>query len=403
MAVSSLLPAVEACLARTSATPRLARREVAALGLIAVLYLGALGRVLGPADFNPLVLARVSHDPPAERFWDQAPPFFNERLAYDGRFFYYLARDPLLRGGPPTYLDSPAYRYQRILLPALAHLLALGRPAAVGWGLVAANLLGVALGCRYALQLARHFRAPAWWLLGYALNPGLLIGTLFDLSEPLAVGLCTAACAFAVRRRPLVAALLLSAALLARETVALVAVVFLVHELLAGRSVRRALPYALPLLVAAAWQAALGARFGQTPLGAGAMHLGWPLAGVIQRVGDGLPLNDAALLASQLAVLALALVAGLALVGLRSRSVFGWQLAAQGGFLLTLSAKVWESDAFLSVARMAMLLYLFLLLATAEARAQRAGWNPGRSGVSGAAGMRAPVPPAPAEGGWTIP
>ncbi len=45
---------------------------------------------------------------------------------YDGQFFFYLAQDPLLSGKAAKasqlsspYIDNVAYRYQRILLPAL--------------------------------------------------------------------------------------------------------------------------------------------------------------------------------------------------------------------------------------------------------------------------------------------
>ncbi len=46
---------------------------------------------------------------------------------YDGQFAYYIARDP---ADSPDCLDVPAYRMQRILLPALGALFSLGQDAA---------------------------------------------------------------------------------------------------------------------------------------------------------------------------------------------------------------------------------------------------------------------------------
>lgn len=51
---------------------------------------------------------------------------------YDGQFYAQVALDPTLRDPAlATALDAPAYRARRILLPALAHALGLGRPAPI--------------------------------------------------------------------------------------------------------------------------------------------------------------------------------------------------------------------------------------------------------------------------------
>src|SRR5262249_35442497 len=141
---------------------------------------------------NPLVFANIGREGPGQRFWDQSPPLV-DGYGYDGQFFYYLARDPLLRGGAPTYLDAPGYRYQRILLPTRAALLALGRPAWVGWTLPLVNLLALALGAWAGLRIVDHFGVSRRWLLAFAFNPGYLLGISLDVAEPLALALCTGA------------------------------------------------------------------------------------------------------------------------------------------------------------------------------------------------------------------
>jgi hypothetical protein len=51
---------------------------------------------------------------------------------YDGQFYAQIALDPALRDADlTTAIDAPAYRARRILLPATAHALGFGRPAAV--------------------------------------------------------------------------------------------------------------------------------------------------------------------------------------------------------------------------------------------------------------------------------
>lgn len=89
---------------------------------------------------------------------------FEHSMGYDGQFYAQMALDPLLRDPDlPGAMDNPSYRFRRILMPALAHGLGLGRPS---WALQAYSLLnGI---CWFLL-------APVllWWF-----KPGDLDGTL---------------------------------------------------------------------------------------------------------------------------------------------------------------------------------------------------------------------------------
>src|SRR5215216_5478354 len=86
--------------------------------IVVLVYAAVLGTALAPAGFNPLVFARIGRDYRAEQFWDQSP-LVEEGAGYDGQFFYYIARDPLLRHADAASFDVLHYRYQRILLPVL--------------------------------------------------------------------------------------------------------------------------------------------------------------------------------------------------------------------------------------------------------------------------------------------
>src|SRR5512135_2549533 len=65
---------------------------------------------------------------------------------YDGQFAYQIALRPL-EAAP--YLDVPAYRYQRILNPLSARLLAFGRPELIPWALIAVNVAAIGLGTHF--------------------------------------------------------------------------------------------------------------------------------------------------------------------------------------------------------------------------------------------------------------
>jgi len=105
---------------------------------------------------------------------------------YDGQYCYYIALDPLHAA---SYLDVPAYRYTRILYPMLARLLALGQTQAIPFAMVGINLAAMVLGTlAVAAWLARKKRS-VWYSLIYGLYPGLMLGVLLDLTEPLCYAL----------------------------------------------------------------------------------------------------------------------------------------------------------------------------------------------------------------------
>ena len=75
-----------------------------------------------------------------------------ESFGYDGQFYAQLAMDPTLRDPDFTEaIDAPAYRSRRILLPAVAYALGMGRPPLI---LQVYSLLNVACWFVFAWQVA---------------------------------------------------------------------------------------------------------------------------------------------------------------------------------------------------------------------------------------------------------
>jgi hypothetical protein len=137
---------------------------------------------------------------------------------YDGQFVYFIALDPLRAR---YYIDVPAYRYQRILYPMLAHILALGRADLTAYALLLINICALAGGTlAIAVWLRRRGQSP-WYALLFGLSPGMAMGLELDLTEPLAFALLALAIYlldFGGRWRVPLAALTFALALLARET-----------------------------------------------------------------------------------------------------------------------------------------------------------------------------------------
>lgn len=96
-------------------------------------------------------------------------------LGYDGQMYHFIAHDPLMRRGAASAMDDPALRYRRILVPALAWALALGRDSAIHAAYLAVILGFVFLGVYWLARAMRiQGRHPAWGLM-FVLMPATLV------------------------------------------------------------------------------------------------------------------------------------------------------------------------------------------------------------------------------------
>jgi hypothetical protein len=142
---------------------------------------------------------------------------------YDGQFFYMHARDPLLDDEAVTSLEMlhGEYRAQRVAYPALAYALSLGGRSALPWALLAIGVGAVLAVTALTVSFARDVGHTGWWALAVGLTPGLLLPTLRDLSDPLALAAVLGGLIAWQRDRRVAAAALLTLAVLTRETMAL--------------------------------------------------------------------------------------------------------------------------------------------------------------------------------------
>src|SRR5215813_11138140 len=125
-------------------------------------------------EWNPLWFVWIG-----ER-WANLDP--QGRSGYDGQFIYFLARDGW---AALPHLDSPSYRLQRILYPALARLLSGANTTALPWVMVALNFAAIlAITLLITRWLVTH-GLSRWWGLTYPLFVGTLMSYARDLTEPI--------------------------------------------------------------------------------------------------------------------------------------------------------------------------------------------------------------------------
>jgi Gpi18-like mannosyltransferase len=177
---------------------------------------------------------------------------------------YYIALDPV---HARDYLDWPAYRYGRILEPALAGALAFGNPGLVPFTILLVSWLAIGLSTAVLAAWLKRKRLNPVLALIYAFYAGVVIAFRFDLTEALSFGLVIGAVYlfdFGGRQRVVWSAALFAMAALARETAVLFIIVFAIALLFRDRMEdwRRPLSSALAflsisLLPLAAWHAFL--------------------------------------------------------------------------------------------------------------------------------------------------
>ncbi len=142
------------------------------------------------AVYLALVLCRSGGDPRVlvqiGTRYSEGDPLGTE--GYDGQFVYYIARDPT-PSQVVQYLDVPAYRYQRILLPMVARFSAMGNPEWILWALPIVNFVAHIAGTWMLASLLIGWGVSPWYALIYGLWVGFGLALRLDLPEPLAYAL----------------------------------------------------------------------------------------------------------------------------------------------------------------------------------------------------------------------
>ncbi len=159
-------------------------------------------------DNDPMVFVQ------AGSLYDSSVP--GNTIGYDGQFYYFIAKDPLHAW---SAMDIPAYRYRRIIYPALGYLLSLGNDRLLPWVLIFINYLAL-VGTTFMLEKTLTRQGLSRW---YALPYGLFIGSLMslrlDLTEPLAFFFYQAGLLAWIDHRKKISGSLFALAILTKEIV----------------------------------------------------------------------------------------------------------------------------------------------------------------------------------------
>jgi len=205
---------------------------------------------------------------------------FENSSGYDGMVYHLIAHDPWMRKGSPAAIAGAPFRYQRILVPALAWLLAFGQDRWIHPAYFTVILGFVFLGVYWLSLISSQLGfAPAWGLL-FVFTPAAL--TSVDRMT-VDVALAAFAVGFALYVRtskqwPVL--LILTCAALTRETALPIVAAYTIF-LLTRKQFRNAAFAAATVIPAAAWFVYLSHR---EPSQLDRYLSTIPLAGFVERV-----------------------------------------------------------------------------------------------------------------------
>jgi hypothetical protein len=100
---------------------------------------------------------------------------FPNSRGYDGQIYHIMAHDPFMVRAFLRAIDSPQYRYRRILVPALAWAVALGQDRFVDHAFIAVIVFCIFLGVLWVAALARLCGRSTVWALGLFAVPAVVV------------------------------------------------------------------------------------------------------------------------------------------------------------------------------------------------------------------------------------
>jgi hypothetical protein len=229
---------------------------------------------------NWTALFCISRKMPVPEFLKSEQLYHFSHTGYDGMVYHLIAHDPWMRKGAAEVIASPSFRYQRILVPALAWLVAFGED---GW--IHPAYYGVILGFAFlgvywlSLFASRAGLSPAWGL-AFLLTPAT-ITSVDRMTVDIALAALTAGFAVYASESPDWRVLVvLACAALTRETGALLILGYAAY-LFTRENIRGGLLVASTVVPAGAWFLFLSHGEKSTLPGYG----GWfPMAGFVHRV-----------------------------------------------------------------------------------------------------------------------
>lgn len=203
-------------------------------------------------------------------------------MGYDGQFFYFICFDPFIKSNIYKYLDVPAYRYQRILYPLLAKIIALNNKTYFKYSLILVNIFSVIIGTYFIILLLKQYNLNLWFALCYGLISGFLICTFRDLCEPLATLFMTISIYCYLSKKPICYCASLAMMLLTKEIYLLLIPFFIFDSLFLNKRKNFLLGSILSFIPLVGWEYYIYSKLNIFAFTGGTKNFDIPFNGIIQ-------------------------------------------------------------------------------------------------------------------------
>jgi hypothetical protein len=292
------------------------------------------------------------------------PVSLNTASGHDGKYFFVLANDPWLISPQENaqLLDAPAFRAQRILYPMIASGFGLFPPLVIVWSLLFVNVIAMAVGVWATARVAIDIGASGWFGLLFALNPGVVLELAIDGGSIVGMTFAFWGLAEVFDQRLSRASVLFSAAVLARETMWLIAIGAAIY-IWRGSRAHAGILTVPPTVVAGLWALWVRIRLsGRNPMFLESFSL--PFSGLANAVGGWLELGGLHLLIGALVVMSAVIVV---VKTFTERSLVAFATVGFAALIPILDLVVLERFFDVSRALAPLVLSAVLLLASATA------------------------------------
>jgi len=285
---------------------------------------------------------------------------------YDGQFYYRFALDPFKLNGLVNGIsvDKPI-RWQRVGYSFIAWALSFGHAPLVPYMLVLVNIVSFAAIAATGAMIAKSYGRHPLFGLAFCAFAGTAVTLARDLTE-LVAAVAILASALALRRgHPVACGLLLSLAVITRETALLLAIALALADGIsrggawrkrrtatslctddeAARPTRHVLAWALPFICFASWQLLLFARYGVFALGSERTNGSLPGSAVVAAIARWVhsPTGPTTIFLLVSITLGFAVIACIA-VGRRAAPAAVIALLLATVLAVSLSTRVWNDD-----------------------------------------------------------
>ncbi|NES87007.1 MAG: hypothetical protein F6K10_39980 [Moorea sp. SIO2B7] len=209
---------------------------------------------------------------------------YKDELGYDGQQFLSIALDPFLQN-PDTIeaLDSPLYRYRRILYPLLSSILGFGNPQLIPYMMVSINCISIVLIVFVSSLYLRQDKGINWEPLLVLCLPGVWMVLSLSTSDLLSSLLLVLAIYFYRNNQEIYTAIAIASACLTRETMLLIWLGFLLTSIW-ERKWRQMLHLFWALIPVASWNIYVFVKLNSQGFSGVNENFGYPFLGIFNKL-----------------------------------------------------------------------------------------------------------------------